>query len=99
MFSDILGWSEQETVDWAKKYEQYLQDPEDMIYHADPPYWTTSAFVPQALNETLSPDERCRLTKELVDTFGVQLYLTDYLNVNWKPYKNQINVIVEKYAH
>ena len=98
MFDDLLGWSEQETLVWSNRYEDFLQDPDDMIYHADPPYWTWPAFVPESLNQKLSPGQRCRLMNELLSTFPTQLYLASYLDVDWKPYKSKIKTIVENYA-
>lgn len=99
MFGDILGWSRQETLEWAKKWEESLDDPYDWIYHEDPPSWTISSFVPEALDENLSPDERCTLRNDLLAMFGVRLYLTDYLDVDWKQYKSQIKLILEKYGY
>ena len=98
MFSDILGWSEPEVLAWAKKYDDYLKDPEDIFYHADPPYWAVSAFVPAKLNQRLSADQRRRLMNELLATFPTELYLASYLDVDWKQYKSRINSIIEKYA-
>ena len=98
MFGDILRWSEQKVIAWAAKYEPFLEDPDDVIYHADPHYWAVSAFVPAAINEKLFPSQRSRLTKELLDLLGVQMYLVDYLGVDWKQYKSGINTVIGKYA-
>ena len=98
MFGDILDWSEAEVLAWAKKYEDYLKDPDDMIYHADPPYWTVSAFVPEALNRKLSPEQRCRLRNELLFAFPTKLHLASYLDVDWKAYKSKISSVIEHYA-
>ena len=98
MFGDILGWSEQEVAVWAVPYEKYLADPNDIFYHADPPYWAVPAFVPAAINEKLSPIQRSHLRNELLDVLGAQMYLVDYLGVDWKQYKSGISTIVEKYA-
>ena len=98
MLDDILGWPEQKVVDWAAKYKLFLADPTDAIYHADPQYWAISEFIPAVVREKLSPSQRSCLTKELLDTFGVKMYLTDYLGVDWKQYKSSIDTIVERYA-
>ena len=98
LLNDILGWSEPEVLAWAKKYDNYLKNPEDIFYHEDPQYWVVSALVPTAVNERLSPGQRSRLRKEILDVLGVKMYLADYLDVDWKHYKDSIDVIVEKYA-
>ena len=103
MLGGILGWSEQKVTAWAAKYEPFLADPDDVIYddviyHEDPQYWAVSALVPTAINEKISPSLRSHLRKELLDLLGVQMYLVDYLGVDWKQYKSGINTIIEKYA-
>ena len=98
LLNDILGWSEPEVVAWAEKYDNYLKDSEDIFYHEDPQYWAVSALVPTAVNEKLSPGQRSRLTKDILDVLGVKMYLADYLDVDWKQYKSRIDAIVEKYA-
>ncbi len=94
----FLGWSEQEVVVWADRYKEYLADPEDIFYHADPPYWAVSTFIPASLDARLSPDQRSCLRNELLDVFGAETHLVTYLDTDWKRYKSNIASVIEKYA-
>ena len=98
MLGGILGWSELEVCDWAKKYDNYLQNPEDIFYHEDPPYWAVSACVPVQVSQNLSPDQRCRVKNEILSIFPVELYAASYLGIDWKQYKNKIDSIIDSYA-
>ena len=99
MFGDILGWSEQETSEWAKKWEESLDDPYDWIYHDDPQHCAIAMFIPTRLDQQLSGEQYCCLRGELLAALPRCLHLTDYLDVDWKQYKSQIKLLLEKYGH
>jgi len=58
LFIQLLGWSEEQITKWAERFSAYLADPDDMLFHENPIYWTTMALIPEWLDARLKPGER-----------------------------------------
>jgi hypothetical protein len=62
-------WTEQQFMDWLRRtrFEERLDDPDDMLYHQPPQFWTIGALTNDSAGPGLDPPRLRQLRTELND--------------------------------
>jgi len=97
LFTQLLGWSDEQVAKWAERFSAYLGDPDDMLFHANPIYWSTSALIPEWLNEGLKPAERVNLKNSLLAAFQDEHGFEFPINMDWEPFRVKLNQVLGEY--
>src|SRR4051812_47119164 len=50
----FLGWSKQQTIHWAEKWKESLNDPDEMFYNETPTWYITTLLIPESIRTGLS---------------------------------------------
>jgi hypothetical protein len=98
ILSELLGWSEEETHQWATKFEEYLQDSHDIFFHRPPQYWLTWVLIPDSLKQRLKKLEVVDLERRLVEEFGGDKVYDMPLDTDWKPYREKVQGLLAEYG-
>ncbi len=63
--SEFLGWSEEKVWSWAKRFEEQLNTPDDVLYNKTPIECIADLLIPDQIGESLSADQRRTLRREI----------------------------------
>lgn len=71
IFAALLGWSETQIIQWAAghQYGEYLDQPDDMIYHAAPIYWAAIPIAQETFKDQITGIDLVDLSKRIVQVF------------------------------
>lgn len=98
LLHEALGWSEEQVTRWAARYREYLTDPDDIIYHANPIHWATWVLVPDALGDRLAPHQRANLEQKIRAVYHDEPPQGFDRNTDWKPYRERIEHVLAAYG-
>lgn len=98
LFAQLLGWSEEQVAKWAERFSAYLGDTDDMLFHANPIYWTTTALIPEWFNERLKPGERVNLKNRLLAAFQDEHGFEFPIDTDWEPFRVKLNQVLGEYG-
>ena len=62
----MLGWSESETIKWAEKWEEGLNDDTALFFNRTEGYYILNLLIPESLSQKLSSKERHALRETLL---------------------------------
>lgn len=98
LLAALLGWSDDDTVIWAKRFERFMGDPQDILYHGSPAYWIASLLIPAELAERLPNLERIHLEQRIVATLEDGRLGNIPLDSDWRSYRARINQLLAEYG-
>lgn len=98
LFGQLLGWPDEQVGNWAERFSAYLADPDDMLFHENPIYWTTTAFIPEWLNQRLTPGGTAGLKNELLAAFRDEHGFEFPINTDWEPFRVKLNQVLSEYG-
>lgn len=94
----LLGWSEDLVLHWAARFEKYMGDPWDILYHRSPPYWIASLLIPAQLLARLQGLERVDLEQRIVAALEDGRLGNIPIDSDWLPYRDKVNRILADYG-
>lgn len=102
--SALLGWSEEEVANWAERYQSWLRNEHDLIYHKPPLYWMVSWLIPASVDECLDADERRILVRQLeraVETTRVERPFVDHrpfdhVQYDWEAARLRVQAVLNE---
>jgi hypothetical protein len=71
VFAALLGWSETQIMDWVAvhQYGEYLDQPDDIMYHASPIYWAAIPIAQETFKDQITGLDLVDLSKRIVQVF------------------------------
>jgi hypothetical protein len=93
----LLGWSEERTLTWAKKFRTELNHEDDLLFHWGPSKYFIRLIIPEALNESLNSNETVELRKLLLDIIERNGQFSDQKpNFDWHLAKRLIERVLRQ---
>jgi len=97
MFRAVLGWSEPQTEEWARRYPEFLSDPNDIMFHETPIYWAALALIPGSLRGRLNDRELLEMKHKIVSAPHSDPDDADPATINWEPFRQEVEQILAEY--
>ncbi|HEX8727840.1 MAG TPA: hypothetical protein VF739_04415 [Ktedonobacterales bacterium] len=94
----LLGWPPDDVLRWAARFDEALGDPEDILYHASPPYWIASLLIPAELTKRLSSLEYVHLEQRIVMALEDRRLGNIPVDSDWLPFRARINQLLAEYG-
>ena len=98
MFRAVLGWSEQQTDEWARRYPEFLSDANDIMFHETPVYWAALALIPGELRESLNRSELLELKNKIISTPHSDPDDANPETIDWGPFRQAVEQILAGYG-
>jgi hypothetical protein len=102
IFSQVLGWSSAQTLQWAKMWEDGLDGVTGPFYHRPPTYYAARAIVAHVVGDKLQGTRRIDLWKDIEKALSQQQQ-ANFEDANpaaashWQSVKDEISVILAPY--
>lgn len=102
----LLGWTEQQTMKWATKWEDSLDEPTRLFYHRPAEEWMAHELVPEQLKRKILQEGgsgldvlqlEWRLMYCIQDTI-VGKEVEDYNDSDWRLTAEPLNAILGEYG-
>ena len=103
----MLGWSEERTLVWAKKWEKSLDEESQIFYHQSPEGWMARVLIPEALLASLLSGPRggldvkhlvCRLANAIQADRPLMNIDENYTDEEWANAKARVQNILKEFG-
>ena len=97
---ELLGWTKEQTLNWAEKWENDLNNPDCLFFHEPPLYYILNLLIPKKLEEKCS-GELPKLKRVLLLVIENTASFDRYQNpkFDWKLAKQRIETFLRKVEH
>ncbi|MDQ2686258.1 MAG: hypothetical protein M3Y28_00150 [Armatimonadota bacterium] len=100
MLHGLLGWSKADVLQWSRKSAKlnYLDNPNDALYHESPVYWAVDLLIPDALWRELAPLQRVLIRRDLLQALDHGQQYTIPQGTDWNSYADKVEQVLGRFG-
>ena len=97
----LLGWPEEQTLKWAEKWENDLNNPDCLLFHEPPAHYILNLLVPESLKRDCSGPELVMLKQTLLGVIESTDSFCYYQNpkFDWNLARERVKAFLDEVKH